>query len=123
MQPKRTTDPKVLNDPRARYVLLVEGVMVEIIPRFETLEPPVTYHTFFGDFSGGPGMTIWFAFADRAAKERAQHSGVASQIRRETEEALVQHGYPAESLRSDLHLDFTSDEEIEAGGGRFYFFR
>ena len=123
MPQRRTTDPKVLADPAARYMLLVEGAMEELLPRFESLEPPVAYHTFFGDFSGKPGMTIWFAFADRGARARAEQSGVAAQIRRETEEALVRHGYPQEALATDLLLDFTSDEEIEAGGGRFAFFR
>jgi hypothetical protein len=123
MPAKRTTDPKILDDPAARFMLLVEGVMAEVMPQFERLDPPVTYHTYFGDFSGGPGMTIWFGFTDRAAKDRAQSSGLTARVRSETEAALVRHGYPKESITTDLFLDFTSQEEIEAGGGEFYFFR
>jgi hypothetical protein len=123
MAMKRTTDPKILEDPRARFMLLVEGAMAELMPDFERLDPPVTYHTYFGDFAGGPGMTIWFGFADRAAKDRAHASGLTGCIRSETEATLIRHGYPKESITANLFLDFTSQEEIEAGGGEFYFFR
>jgi hypothetical protein len=123
MDRKRRHDPKFLSDPRAKYMVLVGDVLEELVPRFQRLDPPVTYHTYFGDFAGGPGMTIWYAFADRTSKERALANGVAGEIRRETETALVQCGYPQDTLKSKLFLDFTSDEEIEMGDGRFCFFR
>jgi hypothetical protein len=34
--------------------------------------------------AGGPGMTIWYAFADRAAKERAAASGLIERVRETT---------------------------------------
>jgi hypothetical protein len=120
---RRTNDPSILADPRARYMLLVEGALAEIVPRLEQLDPPVTYHTFFGDFSGGPGMTIWWGFARRADRERAQSSGLIDEIRQVTATALVAKGYPEAAVASELFIGFTSDEEIEAGGGEFTFFR
>lgn len=104
-------------------MLLVEGTLAEIVPRFEKLDPPLTYHTFFVDFSGGPGMTIWLGFARRADRERAQSSGVIDEIREVTASALVDKGYPRAALATELFIGFTSDEEIEAGGGEFAFFR
>jgi hypothetical protein len=36
--------------------------------------------------------------------------------------ALLVRGYPSEAVNSLLIVRFTSDEEIDAGGGKFYFF-
>lgn len=120
---RRTRDASLLADPRARYMLLVEGALAELVPRFEHLDPPVTYHTFFGDFSGGPGMTIWFGFARRADRERAESAGLLDEIRQVTASALLAKGYPEAAVASELLICFTSNEEVDAGGGEFAFFR
>lgn len=115
--------PKILADPGARYMLLVDRVMAELVPRFAQLEPPVTYQTHFGDLAGGPGMTIWYAFEDRPAKERARSDGLTERIRQETRAELAKHGYPHKALDAGLFIDFTSREEIETAGGEFRFLR
>ena len=104
-------------------MVLVGDAMETLIPRFERLDPPIVFHHYFGAFSGGPGMTIWYAFKDRAAKDRAIAAGIDEHIRRQTESVLVERGYPSHAVPLELQIEFTSDEEIEAGGGRFGFFR
>lgn len=104
-------------------MLLVEDAIAGVVPSLERLDPPVTYHTFFGDFSGGPCMTIWWGFARLRDRERAQSNGVVDEIRHATTFALVAKGYPQAATESELFIGFTSDEEIEAGGGEFAFFR
>jgi hypothetical protein len=104
-------------------MLVVEATLAELVSELEELEPPVTYHTFFGDFSGGPGMTIWWGFARRVDRERAQSTGVVDEVREITAARLVAHGYPEKDIAAHLFIGFTSDEEIQAGGGEFAFFR
>ena len=106
-------------DSRTSYMQLVESALANLIPVLKKLDPPVTYHTYFSTLGGKPDMSIWYAFADRASKERAVASGLDSQIREMTRNALLGRGYPAQA---SLLLTFTSYEEIQVRRGYFGLF-
>ena len=74
------------------------------------------------DFNGSPeNMFAWFICDTRASKEQFRESALPG-----CTEALraiaVAAGFPG-AAAATLRTDVTSHEEIEAGGGRFLFFR
>jgi hypothetical protein len=74
-------------------------------------------------FSGAPdGMCGWLIFASRNEAKRARAPSTATKIESKARSALVEAGFPPSSVGS-FEVRYTSLPEIEAGGGRFYFFR
>jgi hypothetical protein len=73
-------------------------------------------------FDGRPdGIFVWFICETVTLKERFRSESLhdaSLQLRALAAEA----GFPLEAAVT-LRTDVTSTEEIEAGGGRFYFFR
>ena len=66
-------------------------------------------------------MFIWFIVEDRTDVPGFREQGLeftTTQLR----EALLRRGYPSDALVS-LRSDVTSMDDINAGGGRFYYFR
>jgi hypothetical protein len=68
-------------------------------------------------------MDLWFGFSTRAERKRAEAIGVTDQIRTIATSVLVDWGYPQYAVPDQLLIAFTSEEEIEAGGGEFAYFR
>jgi hypothetical protein len=97
--------------------------MAEIAPRIEHFVPEVTYYTYYGDFDGGPRMELWFGFPTRAERKRAEAAGITNQIRTIATSIVVAGGYPEDAVPDKLLIAFTSEEEIQAGGGEFAYFR
>jgi hypothetical protein len=94
-----------LRRPAAYQPLGLEVVDVEVIP----------------NFSGSPDrIQAWFIFgtADEASAAALRRDVIAGHAQR----LLASAGFPPEALRS-LSIDFTSNPEIEAAGGRFAYFR
>ena len=74
-------------------------------------------------FSGDPdGMCAWLIFASRAEARRARAPAKVPKIESKIRTALVDNGFPSSSVGS-FEVRYTSVPEIEAGGGRFAFFR
>jgi hypothetical protein len=72
-------------------------------------------------FDGRPeDMFAWLIFATREEAEAAKRATARLEARARA--LLAEGGFPAEALAS-FGLGYTSQPEIEAGGGRFYFFR
>ena len=72
-------------------------------------------------FLGEPEhMVGWLIFASGREAKRAL--GLALQLERRVKAALRASGFPSGAVDS-FELKYTSQTEIEAGGGRFYFFR
>ena len=72
--------------------------------------------------SGSPDdMFGWLIFASRAEATKAGSPRTADEILAKVRTALVDAGFP-EAIAS-FGIGFTSLPEIEADGGRFYFFR
>jgi hypothetical protein len=73
--------------------------------------------------SGDPdGMCGWLIFVSRAEATRARAPAKARKIESKVRAALVDDGFPTSSVGS-FEVRYTSVPEIEAGGGRFAFFR
>ena len=93
----------------------------ELAPRFAASHPSIVDKEVIPPFTGEPGDNWIHLICERAddvaaAKEREPV------FREWLTGCLASRGYPANSLPS-LKLSFTSLEDIEAGGGRFYYFR
>jgi hypothetical protein len=73
-------------------------------------------------FDGSPdGIFVWFICQTIALKDRFRRESLRDATLR-LRTMAVESGFPsaaAETLQSDV----TSAEEIDTGGGRFYFFR
>ncbi|MEU4476161.1 hypothetical protein [Micromonospora sp. NPDC023888] len=65
-------------------------------------------------------MRAWLIFSMVEEAQAAREEAPALEERARA--VLAKRGYPAEALPS-FRLYFTSVPEIEAGGGRFYYFR
>jgi hypothetical protein len=73
-------------------------------------------------FDGSPdGIFIWFICETVALKERFRAEALLSATRR-LRAIAIEGGFPA-AAADTLLSDVTSKEDIEQGGGRFYFFR
>lgn len=70
-------------------------------------------------FDGSPkDMFAWLIFATGDEASRAGEKQMAGRLL----ERARENGFPADAV-SSFSIYFTSIPEIEAGGGRFYFFR
>jgi hypothetical protein len=75
------------------------------------------------DLSGDPnGMCGYIIFASRAEVKRAHRPGAASSIESKVRSGLADAGFPSSAIES-FEVRTTSLPDIEAGGGRFHFFR
>jgi hypothetical protein len=73
-------------------------------------------------FDGSPDdIFAWFICNDGVANERFRAEALMDPTRRRCAMA-IEAGFPRESTDT-LRTDVTSEEDIEAGGGRFAFFR
>jgi hypothetical protein len=81
----------------------------------------VTDVELLGSLSGDPrGLFVWLIFPRQA--EAAAAIVAAEKLTEVTRRLLNDGGYPADAV-STIRVGFTSEEEIERGGGRFLFFR
>ena len=72
-------------------------------------------------FDGSP-EDMWVCLISSTAEEAQAAREEAPALEERARAVLATRGYPAEALPS-FRLYFTSVPEIEAGGGRFYYFR
>jgi hypothetical protein len=73
-------------------------------------------------FDGRPDdMFVWFICRTRTEKE-AFRKAELRRITKALKESMSRAGFPDDAIAS-LSTDVTSLEDIEDGGGRFYFFR
>ncbi len=73
-------------------------------------------------FDGSPdGIFVWFICDSVTTRDRFRTHAISYATGR-LRTLVVEAGFPAASAET-LQTDVTSNEEIEAGGGRFYFFR
>jgi len=108
---------------QARYVRELAEAVEALMPAFGGLRPPVVSFRHVGPLDPTPDdRTIWFVVPDRAALRRAEAEGLAGRLLVETRTELERRGYPA-SGRATLAVRLTSQEDIDAGGGSFYYFR
>jgi hypothetical protein len=106
---------------RFRFALLA-GTTIRAIS-LETLGLSITDVEIIPDFNGTPdGMFGWLIFASRKEAKLARSPRVAAKILAKVRAALVDAGFLQHSAGS-FQIGFTSLPEIEAGGGRFGFFR
>ncbi|HVU15276.1 MAG TPA: hypothetical protein VHD32_00010 [Candidatus Didemnitutus sp.] len=83
---------------------------------------PVVDHELIASFSGSPDdMCVWFVCRTDEEKQLfadTERSRFVSGLRRK----MIAAGFP-DSAVATLTTKLTSREEVDAGGGRFYFFR
>jgi hypothetical protein len=71
------------------------------------------------NFDGDPnGLWAWFICEHYIAKARFDLAGASAALKNKMREA----GFPDSAVET-LRTAVTSETEIQAGGGRFYFFR
>ncbi|HET9305928.1 MAG TPA: hypothetical protein VFO46_07885 [Candidatus Sulfotelmatobacter sp.] len=71
------------------------------------------------NFDGDPnGLVAWFICEDHDAKERFDLRGASEALKKKMRDA----GFPPGAVET-IRTGVTSQAEIQAGGGRFYFFR
>jgi hypothetical protein len=96
---------RTLSDPGTFAAVGIHPVDSEVIPHFD----------------GRPDdMEAWLIFA--TVEEASAAAERSDQVRTAIADGLVRAGFPADAAAS-FRVLFTSTPEIEAGGGRFYFFR
>lgn len=107
---------------RSRYDAQVERALHRVLRQFSGLEPPITNHIFYGATEFDPAyLTIWFAFRDEAALQRAHEIGIPDCVRAAVESALVAEGFPAGKLRTNA-VGFVSERAVDEAGGPWFYF-
>ena len=105
---------------RFRFGLLV-GETLEAPDAFVDLHFAVVDVEVIAPLDGSPdNITAWLIFATGEEAAAAKHEAQALSER--ARRLLDEHGFPRDALAS-FGLRFASEPEIEAGGGRFGFFR
>jgi hypothetical protein len=106
---------------RFRYALLA-GATIRAISQKE-LGMTIVDVEILPQLSGDPdGMCGWLIFASQAEARLARAPAKAATLESKIRAALVGDGFPISSVGS-FEVRYTSVPEIEAGGGRFAFFR
>ena len=106
-----------------RYMVMVGDTMKRLFPRLQQRYPWLVGRFFIGSFSGSPD-DMWIYFYPDTTQRRSQcvTSEVEADIRAITCEELIASGYPSPSLGS-LKIEYPSQEEVDAAGGSYEFFR
>jgi hypothetical protein len=110
-----------VDDDRWRWGKLLMACFDNLEPILARRDPPVVDRENIPDFGGGKNaLSIWLICSNSSEVSRlsVQHD----ELRTLFVDAMSSRGFPKASCES-LRVLFTSHEEIEAGGGRFYFFR
>lgn len=88
---------------------------------FSARSPAVVDCEIIPNFDGRPAeMVIWFIC--QRAIEVPLAEGQKDQLQTEVQKRMIARGFPKRAVQTLLSA-VTSLEDIEAGGGRFYFFR
>ncbi len=112
---------RVHHGDRWRWAKTLIACFDDLRDKFATMKPPILDREVIANFSGSPnGLVLWLICAKSADVRRM--SAQKNVLRRLVTEAMARRGF-ADEARDSLQLYFTSHEEIEAGGGRFYYFR
>jgi hypothetical protein len=110
-----------IDDDRWRWGKLLMACFDHLQPILARRDPPVLDREIIPDFVGGPdGLSIWLICSN--SNEVSRLSLQHDELRTLFADAMSSHGFPKLACES-LRVLFTSHEDIEAGGGRFYFFR
>jgi hypothetical protein len=110
-----------IEDDRWRWGKLLVACFDNLLPILARRDPPVVDREIIPDFGGGPdGLSIWLICSNR--NEVSRLSVQNDELRTLFVDAMLSRGFPKAACES-LRVLFTSNEDIEAGGGRFYFFR
>ena len=97
------------------------GCFDDLRGEFAATDPPIVDREVIPDLAGGPnGLALWLicAKSDDVPRMSSQYDA----LRRLVTNAMGRRGFATEAQDS-LRLLFTSQEEIGARGGRFYYFR
>jgi hypothetical protein len=116
--PRLTAEERREAEYRYRHFTLAKAALTatEAFPGWRVADAEI-----IGDFDGSPErISAWLIFGTRHEAERARASHDA--LRARAREVLDRAGYPADAVKT-VELLFTSEPEIEEGGGRFLFFR
>lgn len=107
----------------ARYMILVQETMKRLFPRVQQRYPWIVGRYFIGAFSGSPD-DMWIYYHPGTERRRTEFltPAVEADIRAMTCDELRAAGYPATALAS-LKIHYPAQEEIDAAGGEFNFFR
>jgi hypothetical protein len=90
---------------------------------FDDLGYPVADVEVVPNLDGSPeNMWAWLIFEDPEVAQTAGQPDSSVRLEERARVALASRGFPVDALPS-FHLRYTSLPEIEAGGGRFSFFR
>ncbi len=104
-----------------RWLRLAVACFDELIMSRPNWSPPIVDSEFIGNLDGNPvNMSLWLICAHRGDVESLRAS--APEFLDLYRELLLSRDFPPEAAET-LRMDATSLEDIEAGGGRFYYFR
>ena len=110
-----------IDDDRWRWGKLLMACFDHLQPILARRDPPVVDREIIPDFGGGPdGFSIWLVCSN--SNEVSRLSVQHDELRTLFVDAMSSRGFPKAACES-LRVLFTSHEDMEAGGGRFYFFR
>ena len=105
-----------------KWGILILDCLSKLRTRPELLSVPFTDYEVIPPFDGLPdNMFIWFICTTRSEAERFRRISLDAATAR-LKKDLIERGFPSAALDS-LQSDCVSTEEIDAGGGRFYYFR
>jgi hypothetical protein len=103
------------SDERFKWRLL----MLDCVSRLRAARLRFVDEEVMGDFNGSPDkMSIWFICEHFYARERFDLQGATEALKSK----MLDAGFPQSSIDT-LRTRATSLAEINARGGRFYFFR
>jgi len=112
---------RVQNEEKWRWGESLLACFDDLSGEFTAMEPPILDREIIPDLAGSPnGLVLWLICAKSADVPRM--SSRNNSLRCMVIDAMARRGFAAEA-RDSLRLFFTSHEDIEAGGGRFFFFR
>lgn len=105
------------------YVRDLETAVQALMPALAQMSPPIVDFHFVGPLVRTPdNHTVWYVVATRNEVQRGQAAGLPSDLHAETVSELRKRGYPQSGINT-LTVLITSQQDIDAAGGAFAYFR
>jgi hypothetical protein len=113
--------PKV-SDDRSKWVKVMTECLASVERERATSPCPVVDHELIASLAGSPdGMFVWCICRTDEEKRLFQDTE-QSRFLAALKKRMIEAGFPGSAVTS-VQTRVVSQEEVEAGGGRFYFFR
>jgi hypothetical protein len=99
---------------------IIQTSINTVLDKFKNIEPPITFHTFYGAIEIDPyNLAIWYFYKTEDDLRKAAKIGLTNKIRQLTINEMIENGYPQSAFQINYtpidasKIRFEIDEQIK----------